>query len=230
MNAMMHGKKIVPRQVCGKRTAAVLAAVMLTLQLAACSATELENRCFPMLAVADYRVGLVEFGYGFPELSQKSETDIDESKVQAAMAQGKDFASAVSNYDKQLDKKADCNHLKVLLIGQEMMEEGEVCADMLSALRESEQFPRNIYVCVTRDVGELMETEGALPTDMGSYLQTFLQNHKKEHGGKLVTLGSIMDEKENRSKILHLPYLTVEDGSILWDSDWDLDMRWQIFE
>ena len=227
---MMHGRMAAPKQVCRKRIAAVLAVLLLALQLAGCSATELENRCFPMLAVADYRVGLVEFCFGFPVLSQKSETDVEESKVQAAMAQGGDFASAVSNYDKQLDKKADCNHLKVLLIGQEMMEEGEACADMFRALRESEQFPRNIYVCVTRDVAELLETEGTLPTDMGSYLQTYLQNHEKEHGGKLVTLGSILDERENHSKVLHLPYLTVEDGSILWDAEWDLDMRQQFFE
>lgn len=225
---MMHGGKEKLRRGCGKRLAAVLLTAVL--QLAACSATELENRCFPMLAVADYRVGLVEFCYGFPELSQKDNTDVEESKVQAAMVQGSDFASALGNYDRQLDKKADCNHLKVLLIGQEMMEEGGACADMLRYLRDNGQFPRNIYVCVTPDVGELLETEETLPTDMGSYLQTFLQNHEKEHGGPLVTLGSILDETENRSKVLQLPFLTVREGAIIWESEWKMDMTGQFFE
>lgn len=225
---MVHGRKTGPRSKRRGRLWAVIAAAVL--QLAACSATELENRCFPMLAVADYRVGLVEFCYGFPELSQKDNTDVEESKVQAVMVQGSDFASALGNYDRQLDKKADCNHLKVLLIGQEMMRESAACADMLYTLRESEQFPRNIYVCVTADVGELLETEETLPTDMGSYLQTFLQNHEKEHGGPLVTLGSILDETENRSKVLQLPFLTVREGAIIWESEWKMDMTGQFFE
>lgn len=206
-----------------KTAQAVILLFSAIFSLAGCSATELENRCFPMLAVADSRVGLVEFAYGFPELSQKENTDMDEAKVEASMTLGGDFMAAVTNYNRQLDKTADCNHLKVFVLGEELLADREQYGNMLKALRESELFPRNIYVCATRSPGELWETEADLPTDLGSYLEVFLMNHEKEHGGELVTLGTILDETQNHRKSLCLPHLSVEEGVIVWDSDWKIE-------
>ena len=49
-------------------------ALVLSVQqlLCGCSATELEDRCFPMMAVVDEKDGQISFGYGFPKLSQKA--------------------------------------------------------------------------------------------------------------------------------------------------------------
>ena len=49
-----------------------------------CSATELEDRCFPMMAVVDEKDGQISFGYGFPKLSQKDNTDLEEARVNIA--------------------------------------------------------------------------------------------------------------------------------------------------
>lgn len=186
-------------------------------QLAGCSATELEDRCFPMLAVVDYRLEQVEFMYGFPELSQKDNTDMDEAKVDAPLTQGVDFAEALDSYNGQLDKKADCNHLKVLLISEKMFDEQKLCGEMLDYLQETEIFPRNVYVCVTADVGAVLDTAEGLPTDLGSYLEKFLQNHEAENSVELTTLGTVLDETENHVKTLSLPYLVVEEGAIRWE-------------
>lgn len=189
----------------------------LSLQIAGCSATELENRCFPMMAVVDYQEGQVEFTYGFPELSQKENTDVEESKVDAPMTGGSSFREAHENYKQELDKKADCNHLKVLVLSEAFLKQQEAFSQMIEYLQKSELFPRNSYVCVTDDVGALMESEQSLPTDIGSYLETFLQNHEPERDSELVNLGTVLDESENHIRTLQLPYLTVEEDAVLWD-------------
>ena len=66
-------------------------ALVLSVQqlLCGCSATELEDRCFPMMAVVDEKDGQISFGYGFPKLSQKDNTDLEEARVNIAPVTGK---------------------------------------------------------------------------------------------------------------------------------------------
>ena len=52
--------------------------MIIACNMSACNATELEDRCFPMMAITDVRLEKVRFAYGFPELSQKDNTDIKE--------------------------------------------------------------------------------------------------------------------------------------------------------
>ena len=73
---------------------------------------------------------------------------------------------------------------------------------------------------MTNDVTALFDTEEALPTDLGSYLEEYLKNHEKEHDSELINLGTLMDESENHVKTLELPLLTMEDGAILWKENY----------
>ena len=98
-------------------------ALVLSVQqlLCGCSATELEDRCFPMMAVVDEKDGQISFGYGFPKLSQKDNTDLEEARVNIAPVTGKTMESCVQTYDSRLEKLADCNHMKVLVFGENLM-------------------------------------------------------------------------------------------------------------
>jgi hypothetical protein len=191
----------------------LLAAALAILLLAGCSATELEDRCFPMMAAVDYRLGLVEFSYGFPELSQKDNTDVEEAKVNAAIAGGADFAASYGSYEQELSKQADCNHLKVLVLGEALLQSDQYDA-MLTYLQETELFPRNAYVCVTEDTHALYEIEGNLPEDLGTYLESFLQKQSEAYGISLPDLGMLLDARANGEGQPELPYLLVEDGAV----------------
>lgn len=193
-----------------------LAVIMSSMLLCGCSATELEDRCFPMMAVADYQEGQVAFAYGFPELSQKDDTDLAEAKVNAPITREISFAKSVEAYDRELSKLADCNHLKVLVLGENLMDQPQY-EEMLAYLKETELFPRNTYVCVTKDVSALFEIEEKLPEDVGTYLETYLQNHEQEQQIRLLNLGKLIDEQENKSEKLALPYIAIEDEAIIWD-------------
>ncbi len=188
-----------------------------------CSATELEDRNFPMMAAVDYEEGQVLFAYGFPELNQKDNTDLEEAKVNAPMSAGNDFAESVRDFEQEMNKLADCNHMKVLVLGENLMREKELYEDMLSYLKETELFPRNTYVCVVKDVRELFDIEENLPEDLGTYLESYLQNHESNRQLTRMNLGKLLDEKENQKEIVLLPYLEMEDGAVLWNKNWNLE-------
>ena len=194
-----------------------------TIQLTGCGATELEDRCFPMMAAVDKNDTQILFSYGFPELSQKENTDLAEAKVNAAMSSGANFAEALYEYEGQLSKAADCNHMKVLVIGQQFAEDEAHFTEMLSYLREKELYPRNTYVCFTDTADDLYAIEENLPEDLGSYIEAYLQNHESEKQIRLLNLGILLDEQLNQRQVLQFPYLTVRDQAIVWESNYVID-------
>lgn len=185
--------------------------------LGGCSATELEERCFPMAVLTDYRLGQVEVSYIFPALSQKENTDVEEAKVDAAMSKGDSFEEALLRFEEQLDKKVDTNHIKVLILGREELDCKNSYEDMLLYLQATGKIPRNALVCVADDLPGLLEIQEDLPTDLGSYVEQFLMNHEEEKNMELVNVGRLIDEGQNHKKTLKLPCLYVRDGAIVWD-------------
>ena len=193
--------------------------------LSACSATELEDRCFPMMAIADVKEDRVRFAYGFPELSQKDNTDIEEADVGVPLTGGGNLAEALSAYEAELSNLADCNHMKVFVIGESLLRDTKRFNETLDYLRESEVFPRNTYVCVTGDIEILLEKEDSLPEDEGSYLEKFLQHHESDHEIRLTNLGTLLDEQINQRLTLELPYVSVEDDAIVWTRDVEISFE-----
>ena len=199
-----------------QKSVSVIGCVGVLCSLCACSATELEDRCFPMMAIADVQEERIRFAYGFPELSQKDNTDMEEANVGVPLTEGGNFAEALTAYEKELSNLADCNHMKVFVIGESLFQDRARFDETLDYLRESEVFPRNSYVCVTGDIEALLEQADSLPEDEGSYLETFLQHHEPDHEIELTNLGTLLDEQINKRLDLELPYVAVENDTIVW--------------
>ena len=203
----------------------MLGLLLLVSMLGGCSAVQLEERNFPMLAAVDDHGGLVEFTYGFPALSQKDNTDMAEAKVNVPMTAKSSFSEALSDYERQMSKKADCNHLKVLVLGKNFVEERKAFDEMLVSLKKTELFPRNTYVCVTGDVESLLAVEENLPEDLGTYLEMYLENHESDQQIKLINLGKLLDERENRKEAINIPCLGVENDAIVPEGIFTVDFR-----
>lgn len=199
-----------------QKSVSVISCIGILCGLCACSATELEDRCFPMMAIADVQEERIRFAYGFPELSQKDNTDMEEANVGVPLTEGGNFAEALTAYEKELSNLGDCNHMKVFVIGESLLQDRARLGETLDYLRESEVFPRNSYVCVTGDIEALLKLTDSLPEDEGSYLETFLQNHESDHEIELTNLGTLLDEQINKRLDLELPYVAVEKDTIVW--------------
>ena len=115
--------------------------------LCACSATELEDRCFPMMAIADVQEERIRFAYGFPELSQKDNTDMEEANVGVPLTEGGNFAEALTAYEKELSNLADCNHMKVFVIGGSLLQDRERFDETLDYLRERGIPTKQLCLC-----------------------------------------------------------------------------------
>lgn len=207
------------------RTAVISCLICCTLALGGCSAAQLEERSFPMLATVDYGDGKLVFSYGFPALSQKDNTDLEEAKVNVPEVTGTTFAECLSVYEGEMSKKADCSHLKVLVLGKSLLQEKQAFYDVLDTLGRTEIYPRNTYVCVAEDLSALFDAEEQLPEDLGTYLEQFLQKHESDRQMHLENLGKLLDERKNRQTVVELPCLMVEDGAIVIHGAVKVDFR-----
>ena len=154
----------------------VMIAFVAIMFVGGCSAVELEERCFPMLAGIDKKDGQYEFYYSI------------DNATEPVYADG--IEEAVNECESGLSKTADTNHLKVLLIGNELYDDENSYAKLIQYLKDSSKFPRNTYVCAVDDINKTFE-------NMGDYYEQLLEKQEREEGLCLTTVGDIMDEYTN---------------------------------
>lgn len=181
--------------------------------LGGCSTVELEDRTFPMLAAVweDQDSGNTSVSYLYQPLEKVSDEMTDQGEPEMYAAEAEHFYQAFDQYEKELNKVLDYNHLKVLVLGKSLLEDSSKFSEMLEFLKKEDEFPRNTYVCASADVSAILTLDESLPQNPGTYLEQLFENSADVDAGGLPTLGSLFDEQENRQKNLYLPYLTVQD-------------------
>lgn len=200
----------------------VLVLIPVVILLTGCNSTELEDRCFPMLAAVDYEkeTEKVVFAYMFPRAGIKSEEGQNAAQIDVAPVGAQTFTEARAEFEREVSKKPDPNHLKVVLLGEALIENYGQYERMLEELQQDESFPRNTYVCITADVKGVLEQDEQRSMDIGSYLEELIENHDRKENRKLPTIGNLIDEKDNRRRTLEIPYIEVENDTILWQTEY----------
>lgn len=196
--------------------------MMAVLVLSACAATELEERCFPILMSVGFEDRKVTYALGFPREGLAGE-ESKNSKTNVSRVKAKNFKESKTKYESRLNKVVDYNHLKVIVLEEDFMEQVKIYEEMIDYLAELEEFPRNTYVCAVEDVEDLLEIEKDLPQELGTYLEEYL-NKQENAKGDILTLGDLMDEKENKKMVLYIPYLEVEDSYVEWEGYYAVGM------
>ena len=202
----------------GKHIRVLTSALLVILLVGGCGAKELEDRCFPMLTIVDYDVEKDKVGYTdtFPVPQKQEDRNEATGTTDTDFVYGKDFSDAWESYEKRLNKEPDYNHLKVLVVDEDFFAESAKYAEMIERIEENERLPRNAYVCVVSDANKFLKLSNSLSDDAGTYLEDFLENHKTGSHSP-VTLGELIDEKENRKRTLLLPYLVIKKKNLLRD-------------
>jgi len=183
--------------------------------ISGCGTTELEERCFPQLVTVGYEDDKVTYYAGFPKVEGADGKSATSSEIQVSTVTGASFEDSRKKFEQHLNKLADYNHLKVLVLEEDFMEEKAAYDGMLEYLAGQEDYPRNTYVCAVDDAEDLLEIEKNLPQDLGTYLELYLTNHEAQKD-RLLTLGDLIDEKENQNMVLYLPYLEIDDKYVEW--------------
>lgn len=180
-----------------------------------CSSTELEERCFPLLSAVGYDDGKVSYMLSFPRVGTSGEEAPQINEIQVPEVYAKTFADSKAKYEGHMNKTADYNHLKVMLFEEDLLENLKAYDEVLDYMSKSEEYPRNTYVCVVDDVDDFMEVDEHLPQELGTYLEEFLK-HQEKNEKQLVTLGDLIDERENQELVLYIPYLDTEENYVVW--------------
>ncbi len=180
-----------------------------------CSETELEERCFPLLAATGYEDDEVMFDTAFARTGVSGQDKSTIEDVKSPKVKEKSFEKSLEEYEGHLNKQVDYNHLKVFVIEAELIQEKEKFHQMLDYLAKTERFPRNTYVCAVDDMEELFELEKKLSQDLGTYMEEYI-NKQEETSTHILTLGDLLDEKENQTMILYMPYIEIEDKYMEW--------------
>lgn len=185
----------------------------ISLGLTGCRTTELEDRCFPMLAAVEHSRNdeQINVSYLYQPLDEVSDKSVGQAGVDTFVVGANDFYKAWHNYENGLNKVVDYNHLKIILLGTQMLDNAEQMSEMLEVLEKEENFPRNTYVCVTDQVSEMLKLQESLPSNLGTYLEELLESNEHVDAEGLPTLGNLFEEKENHLETLYLPFFSVEE-------------------
>lgn len=185
-----------------------------------CAATELEHRSFPLAVGIDLQEekndaetepkqssGLV-VSFDFPDLAQISEKGKTVDTAMGLSLEGADMYHVEKSYENNTNRMLDYNHMKAVVLGENIFSDTARLRDLLSAWEQREASARNTSLFIgSGSAAEILslteETEGS----MGTYLEEMLESQKDFKQNKIATVGNLMNQWHNQNELLLLPVL-----------------------
>lgn len=143
-------------------------------------------------------------GCGTAELEERSFPTV------LAVENPREFAAQWLDVNEMGNRVVDYNHLKVLILGKDFIEDEEAMEEFLDFLEKKAEVPRNTYVVVSENPKELLELQGGEGKSVGNYLEELFENVSEIRKKMYPTLGLLYQEKENRTETLLLPYVAAD--------------------
>lgn len=154
-------------------------------------------------------IGGILLGSSFLSGCAATEIEDREFPVLLAVKDEENFVKEWLNDLQQGNKKIDYNHLKIVLISRDFLENEAAMAEMISILKQDKNVPLNAYVVTTDNVEELVAAGESLDIPLGNYLEELLENSEGIKKETYPTIGMLYQEKENRMETLFIPYLSL---------------------
>lgn len=117
------------------------------------------------------------------------------------------FKDFVEKYNSENDKELDLHHLKVILIGSNLLANEEQFQFFLKFLQEQNEFAENIFVAVDSSGGELFKEE---EESVGNYLETLIEKKTEEQPQMSVTVGRLLSSVYNKNQTIFIPTVSNE--------------------
>lgn len=185
--------------------------------LCGCESVQLEERSFPLAAGIDLQQEedaeegedrKLVVSFDFPDLAQISEKGKTTDTPMGMSLEGADMYHVEKSYENNTNRLLDYNHLKAVVLGEELVKNPKYLRSFLLAWEQQESSARNIDLFVGSSAAEILslteETEGS----MGKYLEDMLESQKDFRQNKTATLGSLMNQWHNQDELLLIPMLT----------------------
>lgn len=194
----------------------ILLVLCFSLFLTGCAGVEPEKRTYPLVMAADYKNGVYTVSYGMPNLpaSTGQEKDQENGDNPALLTfEGETLEEIQEIYESSQEKYLDMGHLKVLLLGEELVE-SDAWQTVLRKLRQDPSVGEDIYVFQTRDIQKVMELNGRLSSSLGEYILGIYENRPSTERKKGISLRKVYSYLLEKGELIRLPRLKTENGSI----------------
>ncbi len=197
----------------GRRIASCAVLFVSVFILSGCSTTELENRRFPLAMGVDGKEDACRISYKFQDLSKIANENADSESATDFYIEEKDFFTAISKYANELNKILDYNHMKVLVLSKDFVENERALINFLDICSKKSLIARNTLLFFAEDASAVLALDSNLDTTIGSYLEEMIETREDYKLKDAVTLGDLYNDRENREQLLLVPVLS-ENGGI----------------
>lgn len=195
-----------------KAAAAVLSLIFL---LSGCTGIEPEKRMYPLALGVDAGAGGFSVTYGMPDLPQATgqEKPEENGSTRALNIIGADFREIEAIYNRSQEKYLDMGHLKVLVLGRQLLEQKKWEA-LLDYLEQEPLVGENVYVFCASNPEEVLAWSGSGGTSVGEYLTGILENRTTGQQKQGVTLRQIYHQRYRNGTLPALPEVQIKNDQL----------------
>ena len=152
--------------------------------------------------------------YAMPDMNVTTgQEKPDEDPVSVLTIAGEDFNEIEKIYNRSQEKYPDLGHLQVLILDEQILEEGSREA-LIGYLKQEEHIGEDVYVFRTDMLGDVFHWKGARESSIGEYLQGIQENRTSGQQKKGVTLREVYHQFYKDGTLPWLPSVWV-DGDLL---------------
>lgn len=176
-----------------------------------CSVQELENKSFPMVMTLRAEDGDCVLTYKYMDLSRVSEKEKTKQGSDELTVRSSSVRGVIRRMDEKNGKILDLNHVKVLLLEAEFLEEKDFMQELVEIGNNGVDLPGNMIVFVAEDVDAISNLQEEMDEDLGNYLAEMLEGNPNYEDTSGATFKSLICDWYNGGSSTILPSLGVQD-------------------
>lgn len=187
--------------------------------LTSCSKTvEIQDREFVQALGVDYVNNELTAYYILPDLAAVSDQGSTDSEKLLRTFSGTDFYSIEEQYKLSAPKKLDYSHLKAIIVGKGLIENATAYKQFINYIESNYEIAKNTYVfLVESDVKEIVDFNENVENGIGDYLDRLYKNNLVASEKEEISLGNLINEKNNSDEAVQIPLLSIQDKTLVID-------------
>lgn len=193
-----------------KKIAGITGFCVFALFLCGCAGIELENKTFPLAVLIAEQDGQHKICYLAQQLSEVSNERANGTNMTAVDASGSTYYETHQSFEKNNRCQLDMTHTKAVIFQKGFLE-SSAFRTFLDTVRSENTYARNTLVYLSdSSMEDMAKLNDSLEVPLGSYLEQMTENEQEVREQAFVTLGMLLNEQANASRILLIPVLEVK--------------------
>ncbi len=176
---------------------------------------EIEDREFVQALAVDYTNNELTAYYILPDVAAISDQPSTDPEKLLRTFHGANFFDIEEQYKLCSSKKLDYSHLKVLIVGEKLLQNEIMMQDVVTYLQNNYEISKNTYIFLVKDnIKDIVDYNKNVSNGIGDYLDRMYRNNLVQSEKEEITLGSLINAKNNSDFAIQLPLLTIRNNDL----------------